>query len=101
METAATFDPTREPIDLLPLRPWEVRKVRAQLARLQGEPPGPTRDARVVRTNVIEAHRAALAEYETTGWWARLRRGERRLAAIRSQRPRELGGLHVRQARDD
>ena len=99
MEPAATlpemFDPTREPIDLLPLRPWEVGKVRAQLTHLQSEPPGPTREARTVRTNVIEAHRAALAEYEASGWWARLRRGQRRLVAIRSHRLRELGGLRV------
>jgi hypothetical protein len=99
MEPAATlpetFDPTREAIDLLPLRAWEVAKVRAQLAQLQSEPPGSTREARTVRTNVIEAHRAALAEYAASGWWARLRRGQRRLAAIRSHRPREIGGLRV------
>jgi len=95
-----TFDPTREPIDLLPLRPWEVAKVRAQLAQLQGEPPGATREARTVRANVIEAHRAALAEYEAAGWWARLRRDQRRLAAIRSRRPRAVSGLRVLPGRE-
>ena len=34
-----TFDPTKDPIDLLPLRPWEVAKMRKRLAEMQGEPP--------------------------------------------------------------
>ncbi len=56
-----TLDPTQEPIDLLPLRRWEVRKVRARLAEMQSELPAPTREARAVLENVIEAHRAIVA----------------------------------------
>jgi hypothetical protein len=88
-----TFDPTREPIDLLPLRPWEVRTARKRLAELHGEPPPPTREARAVAGNVIEAHRAALAEYDSTPWIARFRRSSKRLKAIRSHRQRVVGGL--------
>jgi hypothetical protein len=91
-ETSAmppTFDPTKDPIDLLPLRPWEVRKVRNRLAEMQGDPPAPTREARTVIANVIEAHRAALAEYDATPWRARFRRrSKRRVEAIRSHRSR-------------
>jgi hypothetical protein len=89
----ATFDPTRDPIDLLPLRPWEVRMIRARLAELHGEPPAPTREARAVTGNVIEAHRAALAEYDATSWIARFRRSRKRLTAIRSHRQRVVDGL--------
>ena len=90
-----TLDPTQEPIDLLPLRPWEVRKVRARLAEMQSEPPAPTREARAVLDNVVEAHRAALAEYEATPRLARLRRTDRRLAAIRTRRSRQVGGVRA------
>ena len=87
-----TFDPTKDPIDLLPLRPWEVGKMRKRLAEMQGEPPGPTREARTVAGNVIEAYRAVLAEYEATPWRARFRRrSKRRLKAIRSHRSRIVG----------
>lgn len=87
-----TLDPTKDPIDLLPLRPWEVKKVRGRLAEMQGDPPAPTREARTVIANVIEAHRAALAEYEATPWHARFRRrSKRRLKAIRSHRSRIVG----------
>jgi hypothetical protein len=90
-----TLDPTQEPIDLLPLRPWEVRKVQARLAEMQSGPPAPTREARAALNNVIEAHRAALAEYEATPWLARLRRSDRRLAAIRTRRSRQVGGVRA------
>ena len=90
-----TLDLTQEPIDLLPLRPWEVRKVRARLAEMQSEPPAPTREARAVLENVIEAHRAALAEYEATPRLTRLRRTDRRLAAIRTRRSRQMGGVRA------
>ena len=104
MEPAATlpemFDPTREPIDLLPLRPWEVGKVRAQLTHLQSEPPGPTREARTVRTNVIEAHRAALAEYEASGWWRDCVAASGALSRS-ALTGRELGGLRVLPGKKD
>jgi hypothetical protein len=84
-----TFDPTKDPIDLLPLRPWEVKKVREHLAEMQGDPPAQTQEARTVIANVIEAHRAALAEYDATPWRARFRqRSKRREDAIRSRRSR-------------
>ena len=91
----ATSDATREPIDLLPLRPWEVRKVRERLAKMRSEPPPATREARMVLHNIVEANRAALAEYEAAPSLARLRRGSKRLQAIRSRRPRSVGGLRV------
>lgn len=87
-----TLDPTKDPIDLLPLRPWEVGKMRKRLAEMHGDPPGPTRKARTVAGNMIEAYRAALAEYEATPWRARFRRrSKRRLKAIRSHRSRIVG----------
>lgn len=95
-----TLDPTRDPIDLLPLRPWEVRKVRASLAGIQSEPPGATREARAVLENVIEAHRAALAEYEATRRFARFRRSDRRLAAIRTCRSRQVGAVRAEPRKD-
>jgi hypothetical protein len=91
-----SFDLTREPMDLLPLRPWEVKKVRAQLAELQSEPPPLTRESRAVLENVAEGYRAALAEYEATTWLARLRRTDpRRLEAIRTYRSRRVGGVRA------
>lgn len=95
-----TLGPTQEPIDLLPLRPWEVRNVRARLAEMQSEPPAPTREARAVLETVIEAHRAALAEYEATPRLARLRRTDRRLAAICTRRSRQVGGVRAVRRKD-
>lgn len=64
--------------------------MRERLAEMQGEAPAPTSEARAVIGNVIEAHRAALAEYDATRWVARFRRGSKRLEAIRSHRSRVL-----------
>jgi hypothetical protein len=91
-----TFDAAREPIDFIPLRPWEVRRVRETLAKLQGDPPAPTSEARTVIANLIEAHRAALAEYEATPWLARFRRGSKRMETIRTYRSRVVERSRVR-----
>jgi hypothetical protein len=97
----ATFDPTQEPIDLLPLRPWEVRKVRARRAAMLSEKPAARGEARAIVANVLEAHRAALEEYADTPWLARFRRSDRRLAAIRTYRNREVRGLRLLPQRDE
>ena len=97
----ATFDPTQEPIDLLPLRPWEVRKVRARQAEMLSETPAARGEARVIVANVLEAHRAALNEYADTPWLARFRRSDRRLAVIRTYRNREVRGLRLLRQEDE
>lgn len=82
--TTPTFDPERDPIHFLPLRPWEVRRVRRELSDLlQAEL---TEGSNPVSENVIIAQRAALAEYDTAGWASRLRITDQRLEAIHDQR---------------
>jgi hypothetical protein len=84
------FDPAREPIDFLPLRPWEVRKTRLRLVDLQERLPASEPGLRAIEGNVIDAHRAALDEYDATSRRARWRRSSKRLASIRQHRSREV-----------
>ena len=85
----AAHDPAREPIDFLPLRPWEVRKVRLHLLGLRARVPAPEPRARAIEGNVLDAHRAALAEYEAARR-GRGRRSEKRREAITRHRRREV-----------
>jgi hypothetical protein len=82
--TTPTFDPEHDPIHFLPLRPWEVRRVRRELRDLLQTKQ--TEGSDPVSENVIIAQRAALAEHDAAGWTSRFRITDQRLEAIHDQR---------------
>jgi hypothetical protein len=86
----AAQDPARQPIDFLPLRPWEVRRVRLHLLDLQARWPASEPRVRAIEGNVLDAHRAALAEYEAAPRRRRWRRSKKRRDAIARHRRREV-----------
>lgn len=82
--------PDPPPLALEPLRPWEVRKTRASLEEAEGTPQPKSAEGRAALANVVQACRAALAEYETCSPLARLRRSPRRFDAMVEHRAQAI-----------
>jgi hypothetical protein len=76
------WDPASEPLSLLPLRPWEVRRARRDLTELERETWARGGALQAAQTNLIDAYRRALTEYAEASWHARFRITPQRIDAV-------------------
>lgn len=86
--------PDPRPLAIQPLLPWDVPAVRRSLEKAQ-RTQAKSEEGRAALANVVQACRAALAEYESCPPHERLRRSQRRFDAMVEYRARAIEDAHT------